>query len=131
MFAIGTQFPDLTLPSSKGGTVRLGEVYARGPLVLAVVPRNKRSMWLDEISRRITKWLLQEFVNVYLIIDVSQGEARDICDDFGIQAAILSDDQLAVYPAGEGFYRLNEAGGIEAAVAADEELSALDRLFAK
>lgn len=129
MLPIGQPFTTIKLPSSKGGVVDLQEVFPLGTTVVGVIPRSGSEQWIEAASRHIDHWLLQEYVNVYLITDAGREEAVHLCERYGILAAFLLDEAGALYPQGEGFYRVDAAGVIEAAVGVDEGPHQLGRLF--
>jgi peroxiredoxin len=130
MLQAGAPFPPVTLPSSKGGSVKLADMFPVSATVVAVIPREDRNAWLEAVAERISEWLLDQYVNVYLILDVPPEEARTLCDLHGIQAPVLCDEGSSLYPDAEGFYRVNPEGIIEAALGPDSETPGFEGLFA-
>jgi peroxiredoxin len=127
MLTIGDPFPQICLASSKGGTVNLHAVFSGGTTIVGIIPREVRDVWLEASAERIYSWMINAFVNVYLVLDTPSQEARELCDTYGIQASILCDTaQQFVREA--GFYRIGTDGVIEDAVSLDEGTAALGRL---
>jgi hypothetical protein len=120
-------FPTMDFPSSKGGNVDLRDVFAKGTSIIGVVPHQNREAWLEAAAKQITDWMLNKFVNVYLVLNVTPEEARRVCDEYGIQAPILCDVDGVMGPDAQGFYRVNGEGTIEAAV---DDVAMLDKLSA-
>ena len=129
MYPVGQPFPATHLPSSKGGTVNLQEMFVLGSTVVGVIPHADREQWIESASLQVDYWLLEEYVNVYFIIDASKEEAQRLCERYGILDPFLLDDEGRLYPDGEGFYRIDAEGVIEAAVGHDDGPHHLERLF--
>ncbi len=122
MIAVRTPFPARRLASSKGGNIDLAEIFARGHTVVGIVPRARQERLLEAAAARVAHWLLEDFVNVYLIVAAEPAEARALCDRFGIQAPLLSDPSGEYGDGDAGFYLVAPGGTIEAAAAEPENL---------
>jgi peroxiredoxin len=116
---VGDPFPHVTLPSSKGGTVALRDVFLKGPAVVGVVPPEARNTWLAAAERMTYHWLMEKFVQVYLVVDQSPAEARAAADEHGILASLLCDREEVLIPRDVGFYLVRD--GIVASVVLPEE----------
>ena len=127
MIPVGDPFPTMTFPSSKGGDIDLRDIFAQGPSIIGVVPRDDRPAWLEAAARHTSDWLLGKFLNVYLVLNVEPAEARRLCDEYGIQAPVLCDTDGILGPHAEGFYRVSAEGAVEKAV---DKVTELDEINA-
>ncbi len=104
MLNVGDPFPLITLPSSKGGTVAIRDILVKGPTVVGVIPPEDRDLWLDAAERMTYQWLMEKFVSVYLVVDITPEAARAKADEYGILASLLCDQQGILLPQAAGFY---------------------------
>ena len=100
-----------------------------GTTIIGVVPREKRESWLEAAAEHTAEWLLEDFANVYLVVDENTQGAREIAERYGLQAPILCDAESSLFPKAEGFYRVDAAGIIEEAVGKHDGPHQLSKLF--
>ena len=127
MFNPGEPFPLIILPSSKGGTVAIRDVLAKGPTIVGVIPAENQNTWLEAAERMTYHWLMEKFVSVYLVVNLSPEQARAAADEHGIQASLLCDQMGSLLPKAAGFYFVQE-GIITARVRLEEGPAALAKL---
>lgn len=129
MLNAGDPFPPVSLPSSKGGTVAIRDILAKGPTVVGVIPADGQNAWLAAAERMTYHWLMEKFVSVYLVVNLSPGEARAAADEHGILASLLCDQAGILLPRAAGFYFVQE-GRITARVRPEDGPAALAQLIA-
>ena len=127
MLPPGTNFPQVKLPSSKGGVTDLGEALLKAPAVVGIVPVRDEA-WLSAVADYAYGWLMERFLNVYLVVDSPPSESRLLAETFGLQIPLLSDNQGLLLPAQAGFYLVSPPGVIQKGFGLEAGLQALDRL---
>lgn len=125
----GDPFPLVSLPSSKGGTVAIRDILVKGPTIVGVIPSDEQNTWLEAAERMTYHWLMERFVAVYLVVNLSPEEARAAADEHGILASLLCDQTGILLPRAAGFYFVQE-GVITARVLPQDGPAALARLIA-
>jgi hypothetical protein len=116
MLNVNDPFPTRPLPSSKGGTTDLKDVFAKGTTIVGVIPAAQAGPWLEAVSLHFVNWMMERFWNVYLILDVTPEEARFLCDEYGVQATILCDNEKIYLPNLQGVYKISAEGVVEKAL---------------
>lgn len=127
MLPLGSNFPLLQLPSSKGGITNLGDALQKAPAIVGIVPVRDEA-WLTAVSDYAYAWLMERFLNVYLIVDCPPSESRLLAETFGLQIPLLTDAEGLMLPAHAGFYLVTPPGVIQKGFGLEEGLQALDRL---